>query len=105
MHEAQEVERKLVDKLEEADGKGNVFKVVKKMAQTNRDVVGDACIKDESGKVVVDQDECREVWRKYFEKLLTEEFAWDRAAWKMGIQLLGLLKKLRCMRSGQRLVR
>ena len=46
VHEAQEVERgKLVDKLEEADGKGSVFKVVKKMVQANRDVVGDSCIR------------------------------------------------------------
>ena len=64
VHEAQEVERrKLVDKLEEGDGKGSVFRVVKKMVQANRDVVGDGCIKDEGGKVVVDQDECREVWK------------------------------------------
>ena len=41
--------------------------------QANRDVVGDGCIKDEGGEVVVDQDQCREVWRKYFEKLLNDK--------------------------------
>src|SRR5277367_6464778 len=39
---AQEDERmRLVEKLEEADGKGNVFRVVKQMVAKNRDVVGD----------------------------------------------------------------
>ena len=62
VHEAQEVERrKLVEKLEEADRKGSVFTVVKQMVQTNRDVVGAGCIKDERGKIVVDQDESKDV--------------------------------------------
>src|SRR5271156_2730700 len=72
VNKAQEDERmRLVEKLEEADGKGNVFRVVKQMVARNRDVVGDGCIKDENGKVVVDQDGLKDVWRRHFEKLFT----------------------------------
>ena len=38
---------------------------------------------------MVDQDECREVWRKYFEKLLNEEFAWDRSSLEEGNSVAG----------------
>jgi Reverse transcriptase (RNA-dependent DNA polymerase) len=90
VHEAQEAERrKLVEKLEEADGKGSVFRVVKQMVRTNRDVVGDGCIKDERGKIVAELDKCREVWRKYFEQLLNEEFAWDRDSLEEGNAIAG----------------
>jgi hypothetical protein len=90
VHKAQEVERiRLVEKLEEGDGKGNVFRVVKQMVAKNRDVVGDGCIKDEDGKVVVDQDELKDVWRRYFEKLLNEEFDWDRDSLEAGHAVSG----------------
>jgi hypothetical protein len=79
VHQAQEVERKdLVGKLEEGEGKGNIFRVVKQMVEKNRDVVGDGCIKDENGNVVVEQEDIMEVWRKHFEKVSNEEFDWER---------------------------
>ena len=90
VHKAQEDERiRLVEKLEEEDGKGNVFRVVKQMVAKNRDVVGDGCIKDEDGKVVVDQDGLKDVWRRYFEKLLNEEFDWDREGLETGHAVSG----------------
>src|SRR5271170_5246508 len=65
VNKAQEDERmRLVEKLEEADGNGNVFRVVKQMVARNWDVVGDGCIKDEDRKVVVDQDGLKDVWRR-----------------------------------------
>ena len=54
-----------------------MLRVVKQMVARNRDVVGDGCIKDEDGKIVVDQDGLKDVWRRHFEKLLNEEFDWD----------------------------
>ena len=54
----------------------------------------DGCIKDERGKVVVDQDECRDVWRKYFNKLLNEEFAWDRGSLEEGNAVVGPAEKI-----------
>jgi hypothetical protein len=95
VRKAQEVERtRLVEKLEEGDGKGNMFRVVKQMVAKNRDVVGDGCIKDEDGKVVVDQDRLKDVWRRYFEKLLNEEFDWDRDSLKAGQAVSGPAEKI-----------
>jgi hypothetical protein len=95
VRKAQEVERtRLVEKLEEGDGKGNMFRVVKQMVAKNRDVVGDGCIKDEDGKVVVDQDRLKDVWRRYFEKLLNEEFDWDRDSLEAGHAVSGPAEKI-----------
>jgi hypothetical protein len=67
---AQEVERKKFGKkLDEEDGKGNVFRVAKQLVRKNRDVVGEGCIKDTDGKIVVEDDKLMEVWRAYYDKL------------------------------------
>ena len=38
----------------------------------------EGCGKDKEGKIVFDEVEIKEVWKEYFEKLLNEEFDWDR---------------------------
>jgi hypothetical protein len=76
---AQSDERqKFGEMLESEDGKGNLFKVAKQMVKENKDVVGVGCVKDNDGKIVVEETEVKEVWRKYFEKLMNEEFDWNR---------------------------
>jgi len=40
--------------------------------------VGVNCAKDANGKVLVENDQVKEVWRKYMEKLLNEN-TWDNA--------------------------
>ena len=39
-------------RLEEEDGKGNLFRLAKQMVRTNMDVVGGACVKDKEEKIV-----------------------------------------------------
>ena len=76
---AQEEERqRFVDDLEREDRKGNIFRVAKKMTQKNRDVVGTGCVKGKDGKVVIEEEEIRRVWKDYYSKLLNEEFNWDK---------------------------
>ncbi|HXJ94687.1 MAG TPA: reverse transcriptase domain-containing protein [Terriglobia bacterium] len=76
---AQETARKdFVDKLDEAEHKGHIFKVAKQIVQKNRDVVGGSCVKDKNGKLVMEEDKIKEVWAEYFEKLLNEEFQWKK---------------------------
>ena len=36
-------------------------------------------MKDANGKVLVENDQVKEEWRKYMEKLLNEENTWDNA--------------------------
>ena len=50
---------------------------MKRLVKKNADVVGSGCIKDEAGKIVVEEGEHKETWRKYFERLLNEEFDWE----------------------------
>src|SRR5260221_512039 len=76
---AQEAERKKFgDLLDDEDEKGHVFRVAKQMVRKNRDVVGGGCVKDRDGKIVVEEEKIKEVWRDYFEKLLNEEFDWNK---------------------------
>ena len=49
------------------------------MAKSRQDVVGVNCVKDANGKVLVENDQVKEEWRKYMEKLLNAENTWDNA--------------------------
>jgi len=66
--------RKLGDSLESADGKGELFSVVKQIVRKNKEVVGGGYVKDGNGNLVVDEEKIKETWRQYFEKLSNEEF-------------------------------
>jgi len=68
---AQEKTRQeLVNELESTAGKKNVYRVAKQMAKSRQDVVEVNCVKDANGKVLVENDQVKEEWRKYTEKLL-----------------------------------
>jgi len=49
-----------------------VYSVAKQMAKSRQDVVGVNCVKDANGKVLVENDQVKEEWRKFMEKLLNE---------------------------------
>jgi len=59
--------QELVNELESAAGKKNVYRVAKQMAKSRQDVVGVNCVKDANGKVLVGNDQVKEEWRKYME--------------------------------------
>ena len=58
--------------------KGTLFRVAKQMKRKNRDIVGGGCVKDENGKIVTDEGERMETWRRHFERISNEEFGWNR---------------------------
>ena len=41
----------------------------------NKNVVGSGCVKDRDD---VDDSRIKQVWKEYFEKLLNEEFEWNK---------------------------
>ena len=43
------------------------------MAKSRQDVVGVNCVEDSNGKVLVENDQVKEEWRKYIEKWQNEE--------------------------------
>ena len=54
--------------MESTAGKKNVYRVAKKVAKSRQDVVGVNCVKDANGKVLVENDQVKEEWRKYMGK-------------------------------------
>jgi hypothetical protein len=77
---AKAVEReKLGDTLENEDAKGNIFRVAKQMVKKNSDVAGSGCVRDADGSIVVDEEKTMEIWKRYYEKLLNEEFDWNKS--------------------------
>ena len=69
---------KFCEELEDVDRKGNVFRVAKQLVRKNRDVVGAGCVKDNVGKIVVEEDKLLEVWKEHYDRISNEEFSWDR---------------------------
>ena len=66
------------------------------------------CVKDANGKVLVENDQVKEEWRKYMEKLLNEENTWDNATTCENVEgpyeLIRrdeILKALRMMKKGK----
>jgi hypothetical protein len=43
----------------------------------NREIVGAQCIRDEHGRLGIDVEDRKEIWKKYMERLLNEENEWD----------------------------
>ena len=69
---------KLCEELEDEDRNGNVFRVAKQLVRKNRDVVGVGCVKDNVGKIVVEEDKLLEFWKEHFDRISNEEFSWGR---------------------------
>jgi len=72
------VSRKWCESFESSCAKGEMFRAVKRMMKQNKDVTGAGCVRDSSGKLVMEETELRETWRSHYEKLSNEEFDWDR---------------------------
>jgi len=60
--------KEFANELESTAGKKNVCRVAKQMAKSRQDVVGVNCEKDANGKVLVENDQVKEVWRKVYGK-------------------------------------
>jgi hypothetical protein len=48
------------------------------VCEENKDIVDGGGFKGANGKIVVAESTLNEIWRKFFEKLLNEEFGWNR---------------------------
>jgi len=95
VYNAQEAGRKEFGaKLDEAEGRGQVFKVARQIVQKNKDVVGGGCVKDKEGKLVTEEEGIKEVWKAYFDKLLNEEFEWDKKGLERVDEVCGLIESI-----------
>jgi len=88
--------------------KKNVYRVAKQMTKSRQDVAEVNCVKDANGKVLVENDQVKEEWRKCMENLLNEENTWDIATTCENVErpceLIRrdeILKALRMMKKGK----
>ena len=60
---AQEKTRQeLFSELESTAGKKNVYRVAKQMVKSRQVVVGVNCVKDANGKMLIENDQVKEIW-------------------------------------------
>jgi len=62
----------LYNKLDTKEGERNIYKLAKSRERKTRDLNQVKCIKGEDAKVLVKDEEIKERWKFYFEKLLNE---------------------------------
>ena len=55
-------------------GMDDIFKIAKQLRKDNQDVVGDKCVKDDSGNLSFDNEAKKVAWKQHYERLLNEEF-------------------------------
>jgi hypothetical protein len=63
----------LYRKLDTKDGENNVYKMAKLRERKTRDFNQVKCIKDETDKFLVKDEEIKNKWREYFDKLFNDE--------------------------------
>ena len=75
--EAQESKvRELAEQLD-VGSRNQFFRIAKQMAKEAQDACGATCVKDENGNIAADQEEVKNIWRRYFERLMNTEYEWD----------------------------
>ena len=52
--------------------------IARQMVKTNADVVGDKCVTNDDGELACTDSEKLSAWKQHYEKLLNEEFPWEK---------------------------
>ena len=58
-------------------GNDTIFRFARQIRQTNQDIIGDKCIKNDSGNISTTDEAKLEAWKEHYERLLNVEFPWD----------------------------
>lgn len=56
------------EKLNNAGGRGKIFKTARRMVASNRNVVGQQCVRSDQGDVVVNDEDLRNAWKEHYEE-------------------------------------
>ena len=60
------------------EDRNQLFKIARQMVKTNVDVVGDKCVTNDDGELACTDSEKLSAWKQHYEKLLNEEFPWEK---------------------------
>jgi hypothetical protein len=63
----------LYQKLDTKNDENNIYKMTKIRERKTRDFTQIKCIKNETNRLLVKDDEIKNIWREYFDKLFNEE--------------------------------
>ena len=66
-----------------------VFRIAKQMRKENKHIVGEKCIRDDSGKLAYSDDEKIKAWKQHYERLLNIEFPWSEDDLSVADPVLG----------------
>ena len=58
-------------------GDNSVFRLARQMRQVNQDIIGDKCVKDDSGNLSTTDEAKKVAWKQHYERLSNVEFPWD----------------------------
>ena len=76
VHQARsEAEKVAVQKIDPRSG--DVYRLARQMRRDNQDVMGEKPVKNDAGKLSLDEEAKKEAWREHYERLLNVEFPWN----------------------------
>ena len=55
-----------------------IYKVSKQMQKSNQDVVGEQCVRDDTGTLACTEEAQKKAWHSHYNHLLNVEFDWDQ---------------------------
>ena len=59
------------------DSQGNnIYRIARQMDRTNQDIVGEKCIRNDSGNMALSDDDKMKAWAEHYSRLLNVEFDW-----------------------------
>ena len=59
------------------------------MRKENKDIVGEKCIQNDSGKLAYSDEEKKKAWKQHYERLLNVEFPWRKEDLSVADPVLG----------------
>ena len=74
-HAKREAEKKWFSTLKHGDQE--IFRQARQLRKTNRDVIGEKYLKDDTGSLSISDVAKKTAWKQHYERLLNVEFPWD----------------------------
>ena len=76
VHQAKsEAEKVALQKIDARSG--DVYQLANQMHRDNQDVMGEKPVKNDAGKLSLDEESKKEAWKEHYERLLNVEFPWN----------------------------
>jgi hypothetical protein len=72
-----EASERLMKEMENDKSPKIMFNIAKQSMTDNKDVVGNGCVQDRSGKLCMGERERAKVWKEHMERVMNEENEWD----------------------------